>query len=68
MKEDVESTAHTLTMFLSPKLQLSCQHALTDHDARIDVNPVNSSMFLKGLALILQFALAMVPSGSDDRL
>lgn len=49
-----------------PILLLSCQHLLTERDAGTDVNPGNSCMLLKGLALISLFASALVPA--DDRL
>lgn len=49
-----------------PVLPLSCQRLLIAHDARTDVNPGNSSVFLKGLALISLFAAALV--AADDRL
>lgn len=39
---------------------------LAEHGARTGANPGNSSVLLKGLALILLFAFAMVPSGSED--
>lgn len=54
---------HTTTTQI---LLLSCQRLLTEHDAGTDVNPGNSSVLLKGLALISLFAAALVPA--DDRL
>lgn len=53
-------------MNIPPILLLSCQHLLTERDAGTDVNPGNSSVLLKGLALISLFAAALVPA--DDRL
>lgn len=53
-------------MNIPPILLLSCQRLLTERDAGTDVNPGNSSVLLKGLALISLFAAALVPA--DDRL